>query len=82
MLLILIGAIAGWKIADLRVLSFTVLALAALVPTWVSVALQNFPYEPDWWVSVWMACFAQLAVPYASVAWLKRMRDRNRADEA
>jgi predicted MFS family arabinose efflux permease len=81
LVLIVIGSIAGWKTGDLRGRNFALLAVLAIVPTWVLLALRMFPNEPALWISTWLVCFAYLAIPYVMLAWLKRARERNRADE-
>ncbi|MHA6316844.1 hypothetical protein ACXYN8_04185 [Altererythrobacter sp. CAU 1778] len=81
LILIVIGAVAGWKIADLHPRSFLLLALAAIMPTAAAVMLDPMPHGPVGWIAVWLVTFLYVAVPYALLATLRRARARNRTEE-
>lgn len=81
LILIAIGAIAGWKVAELGWRIYALIAGLALIPAAIAVFASGGVGDPLGWLSAWAVAFLYLAVPYSMLAFLKKKRLENREGE-
>ena len=77
----IIGGIAGWKVGDLHWRYFGIVAAMALVPAIIALMMFISIATIGSFVSAWLAAFAYVAIPFSLLAWLKKKRVENRADD-
>ena len=85
LILIVIGAVAGWKSGALYPSAYAILAVAAMVAAALLALLEAggstaLLADPLTLLSGWLVAFLYLAVPYTLLAWLKAKRIENRGE--
>jgi hypothetical protein len=85
LILIVIGAVAGWKSGSFNPSAYAILGGGAVLAAGVLLLLEtrgSIAFLPDL-LSIfvgWVVAFLYLAVPYTLLAWLKAKRVENRGE--